>query len=130
MTLPAVAGYRGQTFVWTEDPPMSDLLPPEDDGFDAELRISQSLSDVLDPLLREVGLYIDQTQMQRIENGPTMVMVDCLVGDVAFTDRVQRPEQHDMDAEFRVMQRDLEEQRFADTKKALQEGTADLWGDD
>lgn len=76
-----------------------------------------------------LGLYIEGSQIVPMDTpmGPQPGLV-CIfkVGDVAFTDRVQQPEQNESDDQLRVMQQQMAETDYEETKeriaKALAEG--------
>ena len=93
-------------------------------------------TEALEAGLREAGLYFNRTQLvmppeegeeeepdkgimaqpKPTVPGNSMLIVDCLVGDVAFSDRVQDPAQQDWDRSFREIMRgavanDFEEER-------------------
>ena len=50
--------------------------------------------------LREVGLYEDKVSF--VQDHPIAIL-DLYVGDLAFSKRVQNPDQVDIDKEFRLM---------------------------
>lgn len=60
----------------------------------------QDKLDRLEASLRPIGLYVDVSRV--VSDGErTMVVVDALIGDVAYSARVQDPEQAQMDTSFR-----------------------------
>lgn len=77
--------------------------------------------------LRELGLYADDADLQvhELPDGRHVVTVDALIGDLAFSRRVQDPEQHDFDAEFRKMTRGSDADRFLDVRAQLEKRIAD-----
>lgn len=64
----------------------------------------------LDDTLRQLGLYVDHSQLVQIDTpmGPRPALaVQCTVGKVAYSDRVQHPENYGVDQQFRVMEREI-----------------------
>jgi hypothetical protein len=81
----------------------------------------------LDDALRTVGLYVERSQLVMIETpfGPRPALaVDTLIGDVAYTDRVQHPENDTMDKQFRVMEREMTGGEFDDIKERMRRNVA------
>lgn len=87
-------------------------------------------SEELAKALRAVGLYEDQSQWISQGERPdefsppqehqrNILVMDLLIGDLAFSKRVQNPEQHDVDAEFRAMMGGLETSEFDDTRNEI-----------
>jgi hypothetical protein len=104
---------------------MSDLMDPNPER-DPELVAAQLVTGHLEPGLRKIGLYLDNTEMRRLPDGTVAVAVDTLMGDLAFSDRVQNPERHGIDAEFRQLRREMEKDTFEQRKQQLLEGKG-LW---
>lgn len=89
--------------------------------------------------LREAGLFFNRTQLimppeegeeeepdkgimakpKPSVPGNSMLIVDCLVGDVAFSQRVQDPTQMDWDRSFREIARDAVAADFEEEKRRM-----------
>jgi hypothetical protein len=87
----------------------------------------------LESTLRAAGLYVDRfqvimpgdaedvdpTQHAAQTPGNAVVVVECYVGDVAFSKKIQEPEQADYDAEFRQMTRGLLSDTFEEERRRM-----------
>ncbi len=101
----------------------------------ANLLLERSRS--FDDELRQIGLYVDDMSVVAIDgpDGPEVALaVTAEIGDVAFSKRVQDPEQDDVDDEFRQMQVSMANDEFLDNRdkiqKAIKEGRDPLDLDD
>lgn len=88
--------------------------------------IFREKADELEPVARRVGLYMRDAglAMNPIPNddgthGAAMI-VNMTVGDAAWSDRVQNPEQDSTEAEFRKMAVEMEKDKFEETKAELE----------
>lgn len=82
---------------WVTDVLTWILMFHYDHAADPEL---QGRIDALEGRLRTIGLYVDETRV--ISDGDRQaVVVDCFIGDVAYSARIQDPEQAEMDTTFR-----------------------------
>jgi hypothetical protein len=104
-------------------------------------------SDEIETALRSVGVYVDRAHwqdpkemmkaaagatedeelMEQAKNAktPFILTMECFVGDVAFTDRVQNPVQHSMDDEFRSITLEFREQEFKETQEKIRQALAE-----
>lgn len=69
--------------------------------------------------LRAIGLYEDR--MEAVDQERPVFVVDLWVGDLAFSKRIQQPEQFDIDAEFRKMMNPVAEDQNKDAIQGLLE---------
>ena len=70
---------------------------------DAQVAELTKAADMLEPELRRIGVYSDSTHVLEFPDGTPVLVIDAYLGDVAFSKRVQDPEQHDFDREFKKM---------------------------
>jgi hypothetical protein len=95
--------------------------------------------EALEAGLREAGLYFNRTQLimppeegeeeepdkgimaqpKPTVPGNSMLIVDCHVGDLAFSPRVQDPDQQDWDRSFREISRGLVSENFEEERQKL-----------
>jgi hypothetical protein len=54
-----------------------------------------------------------------------VLAVECFVGDVAFSDRVQNPDQFSVDDEFKAIAREFGDQAFKDAQAKIQQAIAE-----
>lgn len=87
--------------------------------------------------LRQIGLYEDRSawisegeeprpdepfaEHRKAMEGRHILIMNCLIGDHAFSKRVQNPEQVDVDAEFRAMMGGFEKQDHDDTLEKIED---------
>ena len=87
-------------------------------------------SEELAKALRAIGLYEDQSQWISQGERPdefsppqqdqrNILVMDLLIGELAFSKRIQDPEQFDVDAEFRTMMGGLETSEVDDTRDKI-----------
>lgn len=65
-----------------------------------------------------IGLYEQQHGWHEHGEQPVLMM-ECLLGDLAFSDRVQNPSQVDIDAEFRAMMAPVNQEKFEELREQL-----------
>lgn len=92
--------------------------------------------DEIDSALQTVGLYVDRMQIfapieaeddedhddpsrHGAERRSHVLYMDCLIGDVAFTSRVQDAQQYTIDEEFSMLTRDFTSTEFDDIRRQL-----------
>lgn len=103
----------------------------------------QGIASDIEAELRTIGVYVDRgvwmspNQARKGPDGdsespeaeepepPTALVLECLLGDVAFTSRVQNAQQYDMDQEFALLRRDFEEQDFEARREAMRQALAE-----
>lgn len=130
----------------TDEP---NLTPDPDDDHDPQQEMIEQYSEIfrakadeLEAAGRKVGLYIRDAGLTMIpmphgapdmEINPAMV-VNFTVGDQAWSDRIQNPEQDSTETEFRKMAVEMEKDKFeetrADLERRLREGKNILGGDE
>lgn len=101
---------------------------------DAQVAELMKAGDLLEPELRRVGVYVDNTNIVEFPDGTPVLVIDAYLGNVAFSKRVQDPEQHDFDREFKKMTFGTVADDFLDARGDLErriaEGKPILGGDD
>lgn len=63
--------------------------------------------------LRKLGVYIDAARVVPDPEGRLILVLDGLIGDQAFSDRVQDPQADSIDDQFRRMQVEGDQASFA-----------------
>lgn len=87
----------------------------------------EALTQELEARAAEVGLYAQtavvlaqpEEDVSEEESAPATLIVNFLIGDRAWSDAVQNPEQVDFDKQFRMMAADLEDDEFDEYRKRL-----------
>jgi len=83
-----------------------------------------ALAQQLEDELRKIGLYANHID-QMNGDGRVAIVVDANIGDIAFSDRVQAPTDHEMRSQFRGIERDLNRSSFEDEKADLERRAAE-----
>jgi hypothetical protein len=81
----------------------------------------------LDDAMRQLGLYVEGTQLITIDTptGPQPALAaNMMIGDVAYSDRVQHPEKYGVDQQFRIMEREMTGSQFDDIKERMKRNVA------
>jgi hypothetical protein len=112
---------------------MSFLPPPDDQNLPEptpeQLAQLEAKVEELEGAARKVGLY-RQTHLLVLEPTTTKdgdrtarltIVANFTAGDVAWSPRVQNPEGHDVDRQFRSIQSELETDEFEQYRQALEE---------
>lgn len=73
--------------------------------------------EALTTALRDVGVYVDELQVQ--EGEQVLFIFNCYLGDVAFSDRVQNPVQHSIDDEFKIIAREYIKEQFEQERERI-----------
>ena len=96
---------------------------------------SRELLDALEDRARKLGLYMEQSGVVPPpdfdgEGTPEYLIVaaDFMIGDVAWSARVQDPEQHAIDKDFKGLQDDLEHSSFDEMRERLEQQKRRLEG--
>lgn len=90
-------------------------IPPE------RIEAAQNAASLLEDGARKVGLYAQQVRLGANEDGSRMVlMADFLIGDVAWSDRIQHPERYDDTTTFKQIERDLMTDKFTELRDEMQ----------
>lgn len=98
-----------------------------DDDLEARINLA---AEALEDELRRIGLYVQTTNIVDPEKtGQPMpgvvVYMECLIGDLAFTKRVQDPVQHEFDHEFRKIEHSTVADDFLDLRSQIEERMRD-----
>ncbi len=114
------------SFVIASTPP--DGPEPEDDGVPEEFREAldalHERTDEIDDVARGLGLYIDQSNLVVVGTPRGMkaaMALDVVIGDVAFSPRVQNPQDYDIDKSFAQMQVNMADDDFLDSRTRIQQ---------
>lgn len=87
----------------------------------------------LDDELRKLGLYVEHSELYTLADGRIMLVCEATIGDIAFSTRVQDPEQHHFDQQFRTFEVDESHSSFEATREDLRRRLAEgkpIFGDD
>lgn len=109
-----------------DEPQLSDAFKAEADKL-LEIANGTENGDGLEDMLRKLGLYNDHAHIAMIDTpmGPKpALIVDCTIGDVAWTDRVQHPENYGIDQQFRAMEVEIVDSDFEDAKVRMRRNVA------
>ena len=91
---------------------------PENEYPEQMVNAMAVLPDQLETAFRDVGLYSPSVHWHE-EERPTLIM-EFIIGDVAFTNRVQSPDQFGIDHEFSLMTRGLVTDEFESIRRELE----------
>lgn len=81
----------------------------------------EALTEEIAAELRGIGLHHPDITAVETPDGQVAFVVDALIGDLAFSDRVQRPaDQDDIDAEFAKLTGEQTANEFLDRRADLQ----------
>lgn len=93
------------------------------------LEIAQTKSNQLADRAEKIGLYAQGTRLGVTEDGEHLIIVtDFIVGDVAFSPRVQDPEQEAMDDSFSTIEAASAKDDFAEYQRKLMEQFGHCFG--
>lgn len=98
---------------------MSVMPEPEDPHAEANALLERWRSSELDDELRKVGVYVDDYDIAGTPQG-VMLFLQCSVGKVAFTQRVQEPEQAGFDDQFRAFEVAAKRDAFLDERARIE----------
>lgn len=89
------------------------------DGFDESHR---KLVEDLENETRKIGLYMDYARVMPGDEEGTKLMVHTsfLVGDIAWSTRVQDPDQHEIDKQFQSVTDGLEDEQLNEVRRKLE----------
>lgn len=116
--------------------PVETEVDNADDVLEARIQLA---AEAMDDELRRIGLHVQRTQVIDPEKMPQamvpgrIVYIEAIIGDLAFTKRVQDPVQHEFDHEFRKMEHSAAADDFLDMRTQLEERMRDgkpLFGGD
>lgn len=98
---------------------------------------SRELLDALEDKARQIGLYLEQGGVVpppgfEGDGTPPVLAVVCdfVIGDVAWSKRVQDPEQHAFDKDFKAIQDDVEQDDLSAMEQRLLEQRRKLRGEE
>lgn len=98
----------------------SEVTPEQREAFDALLGKQDDIEEALRPL----GMYLEGLQLILSNSGP-VVVAQVMLGDVAFSDRVQNPAAYSVDSEFREMMAAQGADSFLDVRNQIQRNIAE-----
>lgn len=86
----------------------------------ARLEAARTATSVLEDEARKVGLYAQNVRMAVTEGAEHMVLIaDFLIGDVAWSDRVQNPDMDETKDEFSKIESELTKDRFVELQEEM-----------
>lgn len=93
-----------------------------DDALEARLHtVATTLADSL----RQIGLYANEGRFLSRDDGRVFLAVSVDIGDVAFTTRVQDPEQAQFDDQFRQVATEVVDDDFLETRERMRRRIAE-----
>lgn len=108
-----------------DDDDMPDFVPPTPE----QLEHAGAKVEELRAAALKLGLYQVEYQLgvapQPDGSTAMMVIANFAPGDVAWSDRILRPEVHSMDDDFRDIERGMDEVAFEEYRRKLLEGGSD-----
>lgn len=97
---------------------MSVQGPDGSSDIDFELKAKAALDQIEDEA-RKMGLYIDEAHVMRAQTGELVFVVQFLLGDIAFTERVQFPDKAATNSMVETMEKQLQQDTFLDERERL-----------
>lgn len=98
---------------------MSVMPEPEDPHAEANALLERWRSSELDDELRRIGVYVDDFTVAGTHTGP-VILLECKVGKVAFSKRVQDSEQDGFDDQFRAFEVAAKRDAFLDERARIE----------
>lgn len=74
---------------------------------------------------RQMGLYYDNAHAMMLPDGELVLMVDFILGDVAFTDRVQNPDRYATDNMVGIMEKQYQGDEFLAQRERIRKALAE-----
>lgn len=103
-------------------------MPPDpEDEFTAEVAVLNERANGLDDDLRRLGLYLEGGQIISVDTpmGPKPALaLGMVIGDVAYTGRVQDPEAAAFDDQFRTIEAEEATNTFLDERERIKRNIA------
>lgn len=93
------------------------------DLMDFELKAKAAFEQI-DDKARQMGMYSNEAHGMQLPNGDMVLIVDFIVGDIAFTDRVQNPERYATDNAFRTMEKGMQSSEFLSEHERIKQALA------
>jgi hypothetical protein len=92
-------------------------LEPHDNDFgDLHQRMEK-----LEDAARQIGLYLEQGGVAVGEDGQQAIIASFSINKVAFSERVQNPEKHSIDSEFKNIATSAAKDDFLDARQKIAE---------
>jgi hypothetical protein len=109
--------------------PERTMADAEDEHFELTQQISK-----LEDATRHIGLYLEQAGILQNEDGHEVIVASFTINKVAFSERVQNPDRHSVDTEFKNLQTGMAKDDFLDVRsriaEALERGEDPFAGED
>jgi hypothetical protein len=83
--------------------------------------IKEQAGEALDDLARQLGMYVEHYNWIPTPDGQEALVVDFVLGDIAFSDRIQNPQKYSTDDAIRRIAKQLEADTFLDERTRLKE---------
>lgn len=93
------------------------------DEMDFELKAKAAFEQIEDKA-RQMGLYYDSARAVMLPDGELVLMVDFILGDVAFSDRVQNPQRYSTDTLLRTMEKGQQDDDFLNERERIKQALA------
>lgn len=90
------------------------------DDDDQHLELAQRI-EKLEDAARHIGLYLEQGGILQNEQGHEVIVASFTINKVAFSERVQNPERHSVDSEFKNLQTGMAKDDFLDVRTKIAE---------
>lgn len=95
---------------------------PEDQG-DFEIK-AKAAFEKLEEASRKMGLYPERSQAMQMPDGEFVLVTEFLLGDVAFSDRVQNPQKYSTNTMVNTMEKNLLGDTFLEERAKIQKRLA------
>lgn len=94
-----------------------DQIEPPDMG-DFEIQAKAAFEKIEDKA-RQLGLYSDQVHAMMTPDGQMVLVVQFLLGDIAFSDRVQNPQKHQTTRMVDDMEKSMQTDTFLEERERI-----------
>lgn len=94
------------------------------DEMEFELKAKAAFEQIEDKA-RQMGLYHDGARAVMMPDGELVLMVDFVLGDVAFSDRVQNPQRYATDSMIRTMEKGQQDDDFLNERERIKTALAE-----
>lgn len=81
--------------------------------------IKEQAVEVIEDLARQLGMYVENADWLPAPEGGEFLVVNLIIGDIAFTDRIQNPEKYGTDHAVALMEKQLLNDDFLDQREKL-----------
>lgn len=99
-----------------------DQIEPPDFG-DFEIK-AKAAFERLEDKARKMGLYVDHVQAVMGADGELVLVADFILGDVAFSDRVQNPEKYSTNTMVDTLEKSMQTDTFLEERAKIQRNLA------